>query len=125
MNNSIAFMAPHNLPQTTIVLPNPKLSNDTLGVNEVIVKPFIDGSFKTYKRTSSRKIFSMSFELTQDKDEELRRFVEAYTAHQWRFYHWDQTTWAVHLRAPSYSSVTSGIDEYKEASLEVEGFRLT
>lgn len=125
MNNSTAFMAPHNLPQTTIVLPNPKLSNDVVGVNQVIVKPFTDGSIKTYKRTSNRRIFSLSFELTQAKDEELRRFVRAYSAVQWRFFHWDQTTWAVYLLKPEYRSVSTAIDEYKEASLELEGFRLS
>lgn len=124
MNNSISFMAPHKLPQTLIVLPNPALGN-TMGTNNsVIVKEFMDGSIKTYVRRTNRQIFDFSFELTAEKDEELRRFVQAYVAEDWRFYHWDGTVWKVNLVTPQYKSTTVAINEYKASSLQLEGIQL-
>lgn len=125
MNNSFALMAPHNLPQTTIVLPNPKISDDVASSNEVLVKQFLDGSLGTYVRRTGRRTFSFSFELTQEKDEELRRFIAAYVAEQWRMFHWDQTVWVVHLVRPEYDSTTVALGESKETSLILEGTRLS
>lgn len=124
MNNSIALMAPHELPGRTIILPNPKLSNDTALRNLVKVKEYLDGTLRSYVQTTNRRLFSMSFELTQDKEYELQEFFELYSAAAWRFFHWDETVWVVHSKDPTYAATSVGIGEYKEVTLELEGFRL-
>lgn len=124
MLDSIAFMAPHNLPQTTIVLPNPTLGDTALYNNEIVVKEFMSGRIGTYIKRTDRTIFDFHFELTAEKDEELRRFILAYVAETWRFYHWDSTVWTVNLVSPDYESTTVAVDEYKESSLKLEGTQI-
>ncbi len=120
----LAIMAPHSLPQTTIILPLPKLNNQIISKDSVEVKEFMNGDLATYVKSTSRRQFSFSFELTQHKCEELRRFFEAYVAEQWRVYLWTNEVWVLTPTVPEFIPVTVAVAEYKEVSLELEGFRL-
>lgn len=121
---TLALMAPHELPQTTIILPPPKLADGLAATDVVNLRESMNGTlWSTVKRTN-RKRFSFSFELTQEKDEELRRFFEVYVAENIRMYHWDGTLWRVNFVSSDYVSVTVGPNEAKEATIELEGVKL-
>jgi len=120
----LVLMAPHELPQTTIFLPTPKLADGKDATDELNLRESMNGTLWSYVKRVDRTRFSFSFELTQAKDEELRRFFEVYVARNLRMYHWDTSIWIVNFVSPQYPSTTSAIGEYKDCSLELEGRRL-
>ncbi len=125
MATTLPIMAPHYLPQTTIILPLPNLADERTSMNQVDVKEFMNGDLGTYVRRVDRMKFSFNFEITAAKCEEFRRFFRAYSAEAWRMYHWSGTVWVVTPIVPEFVPVTIGPGEYKDLSIELEGYKLT
>lgn len=122
--SSLTLMAPHDLPQTSIVLPLPKLSDDVSATDSIQVKESMNNTVWTYVKRTDRRKFNFTFELTHEKEEEFRRFFEVYVAKNIRMFHWDGTLWIVNFASPIFDSTTVAVNEYKDLTIELEGSKL-
>lgn len=75
------LQAPHPLLTSTVVLPNPELSDGEGLTDEVIPRRAMDGTVRTYVKTKGgRRQLFWEFLLTRTKALELRVFLRVYFA---------------------------------------------
>lgn len=95
---STVFMAPHNLPQATIVLPNPELNNEEGLQQDVVVKYAEDSTIYTTVRTSKYRLLTLEFILRRAEKLELEEFVKAYYSYRVRMIDFKGRAWAVYFQ---------------------------
>lgn len=117
-------MAPHELVETTIILPRPDFSDDENLDIKVQYDQAMDGTIYSYKQTSDRSMISQNYILTREKAEELRRFFIAYSTKNIRLYNYDETVWVVKFEDKELSITTQFNSEIKQVSLNFIGKRV-
>lgn len=120
----VALMAPHELVETTIILPRPDFSDDENLDIKVQYDQAMDGTIYSYKQTSDRSMISQNYILTREKAEELRRFFIAYSTKNIRLYNYDETVWVVKFEDKELSITTQFNSEIKQVSLNFIGKRV-
>lgn len=79
------LQSPHPALQTTLVLPNPQLSDSEALTDFVSLRVALDGTTYSYvKRKGGRRKFLWTFRMTRNKGLELRAFLQSYFASQIR-----------------------------------------
>lgn len=81
---SFVLMAPHELVQTTTLLPSPQFGDADNLVAEVDVKRTMNGTVRTYIKTSSDEHLLYDFILTRMKTLELINFILVYYSYNMR-----------------------------------------
>lgn len=124
MANTVVLMAPHELVETTIILPRPAFGDDENLDIKVQYDQSMNGTIYSYIQTSLRRTFSHNHLLTQDKAEELRRFFVAYSVANIRMYNYDDSVWLVKFEDKELSFTTQFNTEIKQVSLNYIGTKL-
>lgn len=99
MAKTVALMAPHELVETTIILPRPAFGDDINADLKVKYSQSMDGTVYSYVQKSNRFVFNHNYVMTREKAEELRRFFIAYSTVNIRMYNHDDTVWVVKFEA--------------------------
>lgn len=79
---SFILRAPVPTLTTTSVLPDPKFDDSKAGRQSVEIKHAMDGSKRSYVKSSTRKKLNFTFLLSREKSLELEAFVQAYNRAQ-------------------------------------------
>jgi hypothetical protein len=83
--------------ETTTYLPNPALSDVQRKKNQVQERRAIDGTLRTYLKSSSSFQFDYTFNLTKEKSIELLEFIRSYFRATWLITDHDGITYVVAL----------------------------
>jgi len=107
---SVYLMAPWDLIQATVMLPNPQLGDLNQKQHQVNIRNSIDGTFYSYVKSSKvytsteggfaeldRHKLSWEFKLRRGKADELLAFVEAYYGYKWRVIDWNERTYCMNM----------------------------
>ena len=124
MAGNVVLMAPHELVETTLILPRPDFGDDENLDLKVMYHQAMDGTIYSYVQTSDRIALSHNYILTREKAEELRRFFLAYSTSNIRLYNYDDTIWVVQFEDKELQITTQFNTEIKQASLNFIGTRL-
>lgn len=120
----IILQAPHELIQTTTVLPNPR-DNDTtsltLGMN---LHRSMDGTVRTYIKSNDRYRLQYEIEMTRSKSLELEAFFDAYFNENIRLTDWDNNVYVVKLMTVPVSFSPIRKNEDVETKIEFEGTKI-
>ena len=118
-------MAPHELVETTLILPNPGL-NDAMNMDlKVSYEQAIDGTIYSYVQKSNRFIFEHSYLIPKAKVEELRRFFKAYSVSNIRLYNYDDTIWVVNFQNKELNATTQFAGGIQLVTVEYVGKQVT
>lgn len=89
--------APYPTLQTTTILPDPEFSDGEAAVGEVIPRRAMNGTLRTYRKTTPRRRLSWDFRLTRLKALELRAFFKSYFASKVKVTDHNSRTWVGHF----------------------------
>lgn len=90
---SMLIQAPYNVPQTSVILPNPQLG-DTDGHDLILsIKRSLTGGKITHIKRNQQRILNFQLILTRAKTEELKEFVKAYYGEEMRLFDWRDRVW--------------------------------
>ena len=85
--------APYPTLQTTTILPDPEFSDGEAATGEVIPKRAMNGTLRTYRKTTPRRRLTWDFRLTRPKTLELRAFIQSYFASKIRVTDHNNRVW--------------------------------
>jgi hypothetical protein len=114
--------APYPGLETTTYLPNPALSDIRRRKNQVEERRAIDGTLRTYLRSSSAYQFDYTFNLTKEKALELQEFIRAYFRATWIITDHNGATWRVALTNNPWQFIA---DRAARPVTEIVGIPLT
>lgn len=75
---SLVLMAPHEQPQTTTLLPSPEFGDADNIIDGISLRRSMNGTVRTYVKTSSDEKLVYDFILTRMKAMELINFINVY-----------------------------------------------
>ncbi len=117
----ILLQAPHEIIQTTTLLPDPEFHDEQEREVHAIVKYAMDGTiYTTRKRNNSQKL-TYDFNLTRLKSLELFEFIKAYFPYNIRLTNWKNEVWVVKILNDPIDFTAVAIKEINTVRLEFRG----
>lgn len=121
---TVILIAPHELPQTAIQLPSPKL-NDTHNVSDdVIVRNSMNGVLYSYVKSNNRLEINWDFNVSKEKAIELEEFIKVYSSYNFRLIDWRSRVFKVKLINLPLVFSSASLNERQNVRLQFEGERL-
>lgn len=93
----IILQAPHTLIQTTSVFPSAELGDTLSPKGKINVQRAMDGTTRTYIKSTTRKKLVFNLSMTREKSIEMREFYFAYNDQPIRLTTWDSDVWVVYF----------------------------
>ena len=121
---SVILDAPHNIPQTRTILPNPELGDTQDLRDEVIYKESIDGTIYSHIKTNNRKRLIYDFDITRLKALEILEFFTAYNDEYIRLTNHDNEVWKVKLLNSTLDFLVATMSQDGNITLEFEGEKI-
>ena len=120
----IVLQAPHELIQTTTLLPSPKLDDTRMIKSSSTLKRAMDNTSYTYVKTNTRYRLSWQFELDRGKAIELQEFFLAYCKFNVRVTDWRGEVWVVNFTEETLTITPFLNGELCTCTVELEGYKL-
>lgn len=115
------LMAPHSLPETVIILPNPSMGNEeNLQVKLVLGDAEDSTQYSYIKRTPNQK-FIFDFYLSRSKAKELETFILTYYTKEMRLIDHNDVVWRVYNTNDLLELSRVAGEEFTEVRLTFEG----
>jgi hypothetical protein len=90
---SVVFIAPHVVPETSITLPNPKLSNSEGLLNSLNLQRSMNGTRRTFVKVTPDVLLRMEFDLERTQVEMVYQFIKYYSNKEVRLIYFDGKTY--------------------------------
>jgi hypothetical protein len=127
---SVQLRAPFPGVMTICVLPNPELGDSEANTDQVSIRRAMDGTKRTYVKSSLRTKMLLEFRLSREKAFELINFVRSYHSTQMLYVDHLARTWSGYLmnnpvELETYArGVGSTASERVNVTLEFEGIEV-
>ena len=120
----IILQAPHELIQTTTLLPNPILGDEESPALDMALRRAMDGTVYTKIKTNSRSQLTYNFELTYLKALELEAFITAYYVENIRLTNYKDEVWVMKISTDPFDKTVAKRGEITTVSLRFEGVKI-
>jgi hypothetical protein len=118
------IQAPHKLPETAIVLPNPAIGNEEKLQIELVLGDAEDSTQYSYIKRTPNKSLVYDFSLGRPKAKELKNFLLLYYTQEMRIIDHEDVTWKVFLMNDLAELTKIAGEEFVEVRLMFEGVKL-
>lgn len=118
------IQAPHRLPVTAIILPNPNMGNEENLQVELILGDAEDSTQYSYiKRTENIRL-TYDLSLARPKMDELKNFLKLYHTFEMRLIDHHDVSWKVYMITELVELTRKSGQEYTDVRLQFEGVKL-